>query len=170
MCLIVATAAGKKGSTPCGNELKAIEMDLKAGASGDVAARAVAAVKGPCSNPSPRHAARLQKISEKLKAHARAEAIGEPSRANDGALQTHMPMPVRMAIGPSGEETELTLAVPTEAAKPMAIANPQQLMSHVAHVWETIVAPHQTGLVDAKAPNPGSELSAPEAWHHYQAA
>ena len=40
----------------------------------------------------------------------------------------------------------------------------------MAHAWAVVVAPNQAGLTDAKAPAPSTELSAGEAWHHYQAA
>ena len=76
---------------------------------------------------------------------------------------------IPVAVGNRGESASLQLKLPNQR-RDVAIATPAQLHKQVAHAWGVVVAPNQAGLTDAKAPAPSTELSAGEAWHHYQAA
>ena len=90
------------------------------------------------------------------------------SREERGVAKfTKVKIPV--AVGNRGESASLQLKLPNQR-RDVAIATPAQLHKQVAHAWGVVVAPNQAGLTDAKAPAPSTELSAGEAWHHYQAA
>ena len=95
--------------------------------------------------------------------HAAREAREETGVAKF----TKVKIPV--AVGNRGESASLQLKLPNQR-RDVAIATPAQLHKQVAHAWGVVVAPNQAGLTDAKAPAPSTELSAGEAWHHYQAA
>ena len=83
-------------------------------------------------------------------------------------LNTHTPLSLQIGVGSAGEQSELKLKLPPE--KGLTISSPQQLMKHVGHAWDTVVAPHQAGLADAKAGHlTAAPLTDGEAWHHYQA-
>ena len=97
--------------------------------------------------------------------HAAREARDAPERGV--AKFTKVKIPV--AVGNRGESASLQLKLPNQR-RDVAIATPAQLHKQVAHAWGVVVAPNQAGLTDAKAPAPSTELSAGEAWHHYQAA
>lgn len=74
--------------------------------------------------------------------------------------------PIRIDIGDDGTQ-QLDLRLPS---KHMAISSPKQLFKHVSHAYETVVAPHQAGLTDARQTSLESvPLSPEEAWHHYEA-
>ena len=91
--------------------------------------------------------------------------------AADGTkeLSSHTKATVMLAVGSSGEQSELQLKLPTRAAA--KIETPGQLMSHVSHAWDVVVAPHQAGLSDSKAvANEAVPLGPEEAWHHFEAS
>ena len=83
-------------------------------------------------------------------------------------LNTHTPLSLQIGIGSAGQQSELKLRLPPERG--LTISSPQQLIKHVGHAWDTVVAPHQAGLADAKAGHlTAAPLTDGEAWHHYQA-
>ena len=86
-----------------------------------------------------------------------------------GVLSTYTSVALQMGVGPDGKSTNLDVKLPP-ASKPRTIGSPAQLMSHVKDAWESIVAPHQAGLVDPRAGPASREISAGEAWHHWQAS
>ena len=91
-------------------------------------------------------------------------ASGIPNR-----LSTYTPVALGIGVGSEGREATLEVRLPP-ATKRISIESPVQLMKHVGHAWDTVVAPHQAGLSDPRAGPVSAELSADEAWHHYQAA
>jgi len=174
---------------PCSAALTAIDASLAAIAGpqidlfelGNVAYAISATVANECSRPGPRHALRLRAVAEQLLAlRQRAEEEARqgqrprpkktknssPSAASAVARETTVDLGI--AVGPDGSSRSLRLVLPAEnQLRP--INDPAQLANHVRHVWERVVAPHQTGLAEARAPAPSKHLSSEEAWHHYVA-
>ena len=90
-------------------------------------------------------------------------------RKRRDALSTYTPLTLQVGVGNEGKQSELKLKLPPES-KGVTISSPQQLIKSVGHAWDTVVAPHQAGLADAKAGHlTAAPLSDGEAWHHYQA-
>jgi len=86
-----------------------------------------------------------------------------------GELSTYTPLTLQVGVGNQGEQSALRLKLPPES-KGVAITSPQQLVKSMGHAWDTVVAPHQAGLADAKAGHvAAAPLSDGEAWHHFQA-
>jgi hypothetical protein len=86
-----------------------------------------------------------------------------------GELSTYTPLTLQVGVGNQGEQSALKVKLPPES-KGVAITSPQQLVKSMGHAWDTVVAPHQAGLADAKAGHVAAvPLSDGEAWHHYQA-
>ena len=86
-----------------------------------------------------------------------------------GELSTYTPLTLQVGVGNQGEQSALKLKLPPES-KGVAITSPQQLVKSMGHAWDTVVAPHQAGLADAKAGHvAAAPLSDGEAWHHFQA-
>lgn len=89
-------------------------------------------------------------------------------KGDDFSLVSYTSIGLQMGVGPAGEPTELEIRLPP-ASKYVAIASPAALMKQVTHVWDQVVAPHQAGLSDPRAGPVSSQLSAGEAWHHWEA-
>eukprot|EP00966_Prymnesium_polylepis_P058356 1351394-Prymnesium_polylepis.1 len=84
-------------------------------------------------------------------------------------VSSHTDATVTMAVGTTGEQAELSLKLPNRA---VAISTTGELMKHVSHAWDVVVAPHQAGLSDAKAAANEAviPLGPEEAWHHFEAS
>ena len=90
-------------------------------------------------------------------------------RKAKGELNTFTPLTLQVGVGNQGQQSALKLKLPPES-KGVAISSPQQLVKSMGHAWDTVVAPHQAGLADAKAGHvAAAPLSDGEAWHHFQA-
>ena len=113
---------------------------------------------------SPSHAAKKKKRRKKT------PVDGALSKTPvDGALSTYASVEVQMGVGPSGRQAALEVMLPP-ASQRRPIASPAQLMSHVKSAWDSFVAPHQAGLADPRAGPASKDISAGEAWHHWQAS
>ena len=93
----------------------------------------------------------------------------DAASGSSSSLSTYTPVALGIGVGSDGREATLEVRLPP-ATKRISINSPVQLMKHVGHAWDTVVAPHQAGLSDPRAGPVSAELSAGEAWHHYQAA
>ena len=96
-------------------------------------------------------------------------AHAKKKKKRKGELGTYTPLTLQVGVGNQGEQSALKLKLPPES-KGVAITSPQQLVKSMGHAWDTLVAPHQAGLADAKAGHvAAAPLSDGEAWHHFQA-
>ena len=96
-------------------------------------------------------------------------AHAKKKKKRKGELSTYTPLTLQVGVGNQGEQSALKLKLPPES-KGVAITSPQQLVKSMGHAWDTLVAPHQAGLADAKAGHvAAAPLSDGEAWHHFQA-
>ena len=96
-------------------------------------------------------------------------AHAKKKKKRRGELSTYTPLTLQVGVGNQGEQSALKLKLPPES-KGVAITSPQQLVKSMGHAWDTVVAPHQAGLADAKAGHvAAAPLSDGEAWHHFQA-
>ena len=87
--------------------------------------------------------------------------------AGGGELANVLPVVIN---APQGSRTsQLEVLLPTKGRS--SIGNPAQLLEHVAASWDTVVEPHQAGLMDPKQSSAvaAAGLSSEEAWHHFQA-
>ena len=167
MLIVLAALAG------CQRSLKALEDSL----GGEIAdARALAAlakrtsvVSDECASPTKRQAERLRKIAARLiELNERFKRGGMPRGSKTGSeLSAYSKVKLQIGVGNQGEQAALEVRLPHRAGR---IATPDQLMAHVEHAWDTVVAPHQAGLTEAKATAlAAAPLTAGEAWHHYEA-
>lgn len=105
-----------------------------------------------------------------LTAHAKQPSKKKKRRKTSGTLARG----VSLALPDVGPDESLPLAVRLPAASSTSVgavvSNPSELMPHVAHAWDAVVAPHQAGLTDARETQlEAAPLHPAEAWHHYTA-
>jgi hypothetical protein len=79
---------------------------------------------------------------------------------------------VTVALPNVGPDEDQPLAVRLPAAKAssagLIVRSASELMPHVSHAWDAVVAPHQAGLTEAKqAALEAAPLTATEAWRTY---
>ena len=199
IAVVVLAAKKKEGCLPVATRLERELASADSTADVISVARTLtAAVEGgACAKPGPQAAAKLQRLGAALQQRALSDSAGmrasdqagveraaeqagghgaaHRQRASSGeapkrasAVAKFTKLKVKVGVGTRGEQASLQLKLPNQPTA--AIATPAQLHKHVAHAWDVVVAPNQAGLTDAKAPAPSTELSAGEAWHHYQAA
>ena len=89
-------------------------------------------------------------------------------RAAHGALAKRVSLSLPH-VGPNDSQP-LAIHLPAASSTSGTVSSPRELMPHVSHAWDAVVAPHQAGLTEAKQTSlEAAPLSPSEAWHHYTA-
>ena len=165
------------GLASCRRDLDSLEAELAKvngkdpSAVASLSEQATAVISGRCAAAGQRSRERLTAFASSLAAlNEGLKQVKAQQKVRRGAraLSSDTKATLMMSVGSLGEQAELQLQLPVRAR---AISSPHQLMSHVSHAWDVLVAPHQAGLTDAKAhADEVVPLSPQEAWHHYEAS
>ena len=100
-----------------------------------------------------------------------AKSAKKKRRKSSGTLSrgTSLSLP---DVGPD-ESHPLAIRLPaaSSTSASLVVSTPDELMPHVSHAWDAVVAPNQAGLTEAKEARSveAAPLTSGEAWHHYQA-